>query len=131
MASFTLQMRALPEGQTPTRLELQCFSILHTTINPKTTHKLPPAKAATMIHKLYLLHLSINNVKIFLWTLWSVGLDVEKQFEKGGEEWKMLEEIVEKLKGIEETINWEGNEMEWKRLPGLNWVRHCPEDPRK
>jgi hypothetical protein len=84
-----------------------------------------------MIHKLYLLHLSINNVKTFLWTLWSVGLDVEKQVEKGGEEWKMLVEIVERLKGIEEKINWEGNEMEWKRLPGLNWVRHCPEDPRK
>ena len=56
---------------------------------------------------------------------------MEKQVEKGGEEWKMLVEIVERLKGIEEKINWEGNEMEWKRLPGLNWVRHCPEDPRK
>jgi hypothetical protein len=131
MDSFTLQMRALPDGQTPTRLELQCFSILHTTISPKTTRRLPPTKAATMIHNLYLSHLSINNVKAFLWTLWSVGLDVEKQVEKGGEEWKMVEEIVERLKEIEEKINWEGNEMEWKRLPGLNWVRHCPEDPRK
>jgi hypothetical protein len=126
MASFTLQMRAVPEGQSHSRLELQCFSILHTAINPETTHRLSPAKAATMFHKLYLSHLSIDNVKSFIWTLWSVLIDVEKQIEEGGEEWKRLQEIVESLKGIEEKVNWEGNEMEWKRLPGLNWVRYCP-----
>lgn len=131
MAQFPLKMRAVPEGQSPTRLELQCFSIFHTTINPETTSKLPPAAAAQMFQKLYRSHLSINNVKAFLFTLWSVLIDIEKQVENGGEEWKKLQEVVDSLKEIEEPIVWEGCEVAWGRLPGLNWVRHDPADSTK
>jgi hypothetical protein len=128
MAQFPLKMRALPEGRSPSRLETQCYSIFNTTINPATTSKLPPATAAQYFHKLYRSHLSIKNVTTFLWTLWSVLLDVEKQVEKGGEEWKLLEETVWELRRVEEKLNWKGCELEWNRLPGFNWVRYCPDD---
>jgi hypothetical protein len=131
MAQFPLKMRALPEGQSPPLLELQCFSILHTTINPETTNKLPPSAAANMINKLYRSHLSINNVKTFLWTLWTVLIDIREQVEKGGEEWNKLQAIVDELKGIEEPVVWDGCEVPWRRLPGLNWVRYNPLDSLK
>jgi len=51
---------------------------------------------------------------------------VEKQVENCEEEKKLLEEIVEELKAVEGKLDWEGCELEWKRLPGLNWVRYCP-----
>jgi len=131
MAQFPLKMRAQPEGQSPPRLEPQCFSILHTTMNPETTSKLLPSAAANMINKLYRSHLSINNVKAFLWTLWTVLIDIEKQVEKGGEEWKKLQAIVDELKRIEEPVVWDGCEVPWRRLPGLNWVRYNPLDTLK
>jgi hypothetical protein len=84
-----------------------------------------------MFQKLYRSHLSINNVKTFLWTLWTVLIDIEKQAEKEGEEWKKLQEVVESLKGIEEPIVWEGCEVAWGRLPGLNWARHDFGEPTK
>jgi hypothetical protein len=96
---------------------------LHTTINPETTNKLPPVAAANMINKLYRSH-SINNVKTFLWTLWSVLIDIEAQVEKGGDELNKLREIVDELKCMEEPVVWDGCEVPWRRLPGLNWVRY-------
>jgi hypothetical protein len=125
MAQFPLKMRALPEGQSPPRLELQCFSILHITINPETTSKLPPAAAANTINKLYRSHLSINNVQTFLRTLWSVSIDIVEQVGKGGEEWSKLREIVDELKCIEEPVVWDECEIPWRRLPGLKWVRYA------
>jgi hypothetical protein len=81
-----------------------------------------------MINKLYRSHLSINNVKTFLWT---VLIDIEKQMEKGGEEFKKLEAIVDELRGIEEPVVWDGCEVPLRRLPGLNWVRYNPLDSLK
>jgi hypothetical protein len=42
--------------------------------------------------------------------------------EKGGDEWNKLREIVDELKCIEEPVVWDGYEVPWRRLPGLNWV---------
>lgn len=124
MVQFPLKMRAFPEGQSPPRLYLQCFSIYHTVIDPKTSGKLSPIAATQMFQKLYRSHLSIDNVKTYLWTLWSVLVEVAQQIPYQGEEWKKLEEILEGLKGFEEPAVWEGCEIAWARLPGLNWARY-------